>query len=98
MLADLYRTVWAVNLVEWDSLAVEAPVLAGRGSSEGLDRFEFLGVLLLDLMNGKGVLQIKPELLGSTEIPGEPCGHLGSNSTLFPNNVVHGRRGDPQFH
>jgi|HubBroStandDraft_1064217.scaffolds.fasta_scaffold66583_2 hypothetical protein len=48
MLAEFYRTVWAVNLVEWDSFAVEAPLLAGRSSSEGgLIALSSLGVLFL---------------------------------------------------
>ncbi len=46
------------------------PHLPGGGGSEGFDGLEFLGVLLLDLMHGKSVLQVEPELLGGAEILG----------------------------
>ena len=44
--------------------------LSSRSCGEGLDGLEFLGVLTLDLMDGEGILQIEPELLGGSEIPG----------------------------
>jgi len=45
-------------------------MLSGRSCGERLYGLEFLGILLLDLMNRKGILQIQPELLGSSEIFG----------------------------
>ena len=45
-------------------------MLSGRSRGERPYGLEFLGILLLDLMNRKGILQIQPELLGSSEIFG----------------------------
>jgi len=67
-------------------------ILSRCSRSKGLYGLQFLGILLLDLMNGKGILQIKPELLGSPEIPGQTSGHLRSDSPFLPNNVVDRRR------
>lgn len=44
--------------------------LSGRSRGERLYGPKFLGILLLDLMNRKRVLQIKPELLGGAKIFG----------------------------
>src|SRR5258708_14647931 len=49
-------------------------------------------------MNRKSILQIEPELLGSPEILGQAGGHLGSNSPLFPNNVVDGGGRNTKFY
>jgi hypothetical protein len=57
--------------------------LSAHAHGQGFDGLVFLGIILLDLMYGKYVLQIKPDPLGSPEIFGEPGGRLGSDSTLL---------------
>jgi hypothetical protein len=45
-------------------------MLSARGCGERLDGLELLGILLLDLTNRIGILQIEPEVLGSPKILG----------------------------
>jgi hypothetical protein len=72
--------------------------LSSRSRGQRFDGPEFPRILLLDLMNRKGILQVQPKLFRSTEIPSQTSRHLSSNSPLLPNNVIHRGSRNPQLH
>lgn len=87
------------RLIDADACKATQPSESGcRAAANGFMALSSSGMLLPGLMPGQCILQIEPKVLGRLRNTGWPRGHLGSDSTFLPNNVVHGGRRNAQLH
>src|SRR5437588_4936073 len=76
---------------------VRCLIIGMRNPRREFNGFQFLGMLLFDFMDSKGILQIEPELLRSSEILCQTRSHLRSDIAFFSHDLIDGGSRDMQL-